>query len=118
MGQEEKYLGKSVSVFDSKSQPFWNSLQVAPQEAAEASMVCLFHPLITSRIPCSSSPRLVNPVTRRFAMMDFPVAGSMIPGKIAPPWHLKRYQDRDNVSAWSSLYPGVIRTRQIQYRQQ
>jgi hypothetical protein len=85
MGQQEKHLGRLVSVMNLELQTL-EDLQVAPQEAAEASMVCLFHPLITSRMPCSSSPRLVNPVTRRPAIMDFPVAGSMIPGKIAPPW--------------------------------
>lgn len=88
MGQQERYLRRLVSVVNPELQ-IWEDLHVAPQEAAEASMVCRFHPLITSRMPCSSSPRFVNPVTRRPEIMDFPVAGSMIPGKIAPPWHLK-----------------------------
>ena len=65
--------------------------QVAPLVAAEASMVGLFQLLMVSRTPSSSSPRVVKPVTFRPAIIDFPVEGSMTPGKMAPPWQLQDY---------------------------
>lgn len=66
-------------------------LQVAPLVAAEASIVGLFQLLMVSRTPSSSSPRVVKPVTLRPAITDFPVEGSMTPGKMAPPWQLQNY---------------------------
>jgi hypothetical protein len=65
------------------------NLQVAPDDAAEASMVGLFQLLIVSKTPSSSSPLVVNPVTLRPVITDFPVEESMMPGKIAPPWQLQ-----------------------------
>lgn len=67
-------------------------LHVAPEEAAEVSMVGLFQLLIASRTPPSSSPMSVKPVTLRLAMIDFFVLGSITPGKIAPPWQLNAYR--------------------------
>lgn len=61
---------------------------VAPESAAEASMVGRFQLLMVSRTPSSSSPLVVKPVTFLLVMIDFPVAGSMIPGNMAPPWQL------------------------------
>lgn len=45
MGQEERYLKfrRSVSIISFECHP-QDVSQVAPQEAAEASMVCRFHP--------------------------------------------------------------------------
>ena len=43
---------------------------------------------MVSSTPSSSSPCVVKPVTLLPLMMDLEVEGSMIPGKIAPPWHL------------------------------
>lgn len=65
-------------------------LQVAPDEAAEASIVGLFQLWMVSSTPSSSSPRVVKPVTLRPLITDFPVEGSMMPGKMAPPWQLQR----------------------------
>ena len=62
---------------------------VAPALAADASMVGRFQLLIVSKTPSSSSPLVVKPVTRRLDMIDLPVLGSMIPGKMAPPWQLR-----------------------------
>jgi hypothetical protein len=62
--------------------------QVAPQLAADASMVGLSQLLIVSRTCSSSSPRVVKPVTLREWMTDLPVLGSTTPGKMAPPWQL------------------------------
>lgn len=66
-------------------------LHFAPLVAAEASIVGLFQLLMVSRTPSSSSPRVVKPVTLRPAITDFPVEGSMMPGKMAPPWQLQGY---------------------------
>lgn len=66
-------------------------LQVAPLEAAEASIVGLFQLLMVSKTPSSSSPRVVKPVTLWPAITGFPVEGSMTPGKMAPPWQLQDY---------------------------
>lgn len=63
-------------------------LQVAPASAAEASIVGRFQLLMVSNTPSSSSPLVVKPVTRFPAMTDLEVAGSMMPGKMAPPWQL------------------------------
>lgn len=63
-------------------------VQVAPALAAAASIVGLCQLLMVSRIPSSSSPLVVNPVTLFPSMIDFPVVGSMIPGNMAPPWQL------------------------------
>jgi len=51
-------------------------------------MVGRFQLLMVSRTPSSSSPFVVKPVTFLPLMMDLPVSGSIIPGKIAPPWQL------------------------------
>ena len=53
-------------------------------------MVGRFQLLMVSRTPSSSSPLVVKPVTFLFAMIDLPVLGSIIPGKMAPPWQLLR----------------------------
>lgn len=66
-------------------------LHFAPLVAAEASIVGLFQLLMVSRTPSSSSPRVVKPVTLRPAITDFPVEGTMMPGKMAPPWQLQGY---------------------------
>lgn len=65
-----------------------HDLHVAPALAADDSIVGRSQLLMVSRTPSSSSPRVVKPVTLLPEIMDLEVDGSIIPGKIAPPWHL------------------------------
>lgn len=67
---------------------------MAPEAAAEASIVATPHSLIFSTCPKSSSPFVVKPVTFLPSMMDFLVEESMMPGKIAPPWQLQTISPR------------------------
>lgn len=66
-------------------EPEEKNSQVAPQLAAEASIVGLFQLLMVSSTFSSSSPRVVKPVTLRESMIDLLVLGSITPGKMAPP---------------------------------
>lgn len=78
----ERHLQLSAQIVH---EPKENNSQVAPQLAAEASIVGLFQLLMVSSTFSSSSPRVVKPVTLRESMIDLLVLGSITPGKMAPP---------------------------------
>jgi hypothetical protein len=61
----------------------------APNFSAHSSISGSPQLRIGSMMCMSFSPSVVKPVIVLPAITDFPVAGSMTPGKIAPPWQLR-----------------------------
>ena len=69
------------------------SIHLAPNLVAHSSISGSFQLRRASMMCMSSSAWVVNPVIVLPLTIDLPVLGSMMPGKIAPPWHLDKWLD-------------------------